>query len=207
MGVKQWLMSQMASFDVYPINFSYGVNNGDGYKTATAGCLVIIMMLLSGGAIISAAVEAFQDMDTATVSTTQNQDDVEIIYFGRTNDTNPRRFMSMIFFTPKCLEYRTDYVWAQNRDCLIEFASNHLFFEMNYYTNEFSIFYERDPFPVGWAWTECPEGYFDEEYVAKMYSYTTGSAIAEASERALKDFDDVQKYLATTRRACRRLSC
>ena len=51
------------------------------------------------------------------------------------------------------------------------------------------------------------QGYFDADYVATVYSYTTENAAIKAAERAKKDHKAVERYLKKTRKSCsRRLS-
>jgi len=50
-------------------------------------------------------------------------------------------------------------------------------------------------------------GYFDGDYVAKMYSFATQKSRIEAAQRAQQDHEAVEGYLNKTRRACRRYSC
>lgn len=50
------------------------------------------------------------------------------------------------------------------------------------------------------------DGNFDDEYLSKVYKFSTRRSSNEAKERANQDEADVQKYLQSTRRICRRLT-
>ncbi|KAL3906423.1 MAG: hypothetical protein SGILL_009278, partial [Bacillariaceae sp.] len=50
------------------------------------------------------------------------------------------------------------------------------------------------------------DGEFDEEHLAMMYKYSTTRSQVEASKRAQKDAQEIESYLASTRRYNRRMS-
>ena len=50
------------------------------------------------------------------------------------------------------------------------------------------------------------DGNYDDEYLSKVYKFSTRRSSNEAKERANQDEADVQKYLQSTRRICRRLT-
>ena len=51
------------------------------------------------------------------------------------------------------------------------------------------------------------DGYYDENKIGELYSHTTKSSSYDAIQRAKQDELDIQNYMKSTRKYCRRLSC
>lgn len=159
-----WLKKRLAYFDIYPITFSYGVNNGDGYKTATAGFLGIIMVLLSLAACSSGIYNALRNMNKDSTSISEGKDESENVYFNTINGTDPRKFSSFMMYSSECFVYHSTVFWEADRDCLKDMATKYVWVENNNYTNSFTGVPTRSPQSIGFFISDCPDEYFDEEY-------------------------------------------
>lgn len=177
MGVFGPFARFFEKLDSYPTNFSFGFKNSAGYQTALGGVVSIIIYLATFILVTNILITYCINRNYASVTTAQKRGDMEEVNFSESHNSNVD-FISLIMLYSRCTIYSKDLVYRVDRDCTIELAKRHVFFEINNYTSGFTSEQpERYPFSAGYQLDTCDEDYFDDNF----WAYGTSSLDSDSS--------------------------
>lgn len=167
--ISKILLDPLRKLDNYPITFAFEFDSKAGYKSAFGGLVFLVMVILCIIVIVTEFVtEAVSENYSA--STTDERGESEMITFASIDQEVPLGFL---FINKQSCMYISVKKATVDRDCILSFASEHIFVESIAYSNSLDNSNQRNPIPLGNMIGECNDEFFDEiyeEYIGSDYS-------------------------------------